>query len=156
LLRCEPTEYLDAARHQFSRLDFGILHIDCTDAELPVAQSALVMMRHVVFDQIGRASDVTDLIRLIASGIEIAMANLPIILFADRVITLTNMHRNMDLGRQAFDRRIDRLDRGGNLIFAGHREQRLVDLNIPAAGVGQQNEAEIGRLQNAIPAVAAG
>jgi hypothetical protein len=114
------------------------------------------MMRHVVFDQIGRASDVTDLIRLIASGIEIAMANLPIILFADRVITLTNMHRNMDLGRQAFDRRIDRLDRGGNLIFAGHREQRLVDLNIPAACVGQQNEAEIGRLQNAIPAVAAG
>ena len=46
----------------------------------------------------------------------------------------------MDVVGQAFDREVDRVDRRLHLVFVGHREQRLVDLDVLAAGRDQQLE----------------
>jgi hypothetical protein len=53
-------------------------------------------MRHVVFDEIGRALDAADFICLVASASEITMADLPVIFFAGQLTALTDMHRNMN------------------------------------------------------------
>ena len=61
----------------------GILNVDRTDADLLVSKQSLVVMRHVVFDQAGRALYPRNEIGLVAAGVEVAVADLAVILLAD-------------------------------------------------------------------------
>src|ERR1700681_4529123 len=53
LLGCEPFMHLNAFRDRFAAFDFGILDVHRPDAELLVADQALVVRGHVVLDEVG-------------------------------------------------------------------------------------------------------
>ena len=93
-------------------LDLRVLHVHRADAELLVAEQSFVVVRHVVLDEIGRAFDLADQVGLVAAGVEIAVADLPVVFLADGVVALADVRRDMDVVRQALDREIDRVDRG--------------------------------------------
>ena len=87
------------------------LHIDSADAELLVSEALLIVRRHVVLDQIAIALDAANEISLVAADIEVAMADLPVIIGADRVVALTDMHHDVHVLGQALDAHVDDLDR---------------------------------------------
>src|ERR671912_739111 len=81
----KPTVAADARRDRLAGLDLRVLHIHRADADLSVAQQAFVVAGHVMLDQVRRALDLTNQIGLVAPGVEVAMADLRVVLFADRV-----------------------------------------------------------------------
>ena len=93
-----------------------------------------------MLDEIGGACDPAHLVGLVAADVEIAMADLAVIFLAHGVIALADMDGDMDVVGQALDGEIDGLDPRRGLRLVGHGEQRLVDLDVPAAGVGQHPE----------------
>ena len=54
-------------------------------------------MRHVVLDEIGGAFDLADKIGLVAAGVEIAMADLPVVFLSDGVVALTDVRGHVDV-----------------------------------------------------------
>ena len=62
-----------------SGLDIGGLNVDRADTELFVAKALLVVRRHIVFDEIPVTLNFTYEIGLVAALVEIAMANLSIV-----------------------------------------------------------------------------
>ena len=87
----KPPIGFDAVSHLLSGLHVRVLHIDGADGKLLVAEQAFVVMRHVVLDEKGVAIDPADEIRLVAARIEIAVADLAVIVRTDRVIALADM-----------------------------------------------------------------
>ena len=80
--------------------DIRILHIDRPDAKLLIAKEPMKVRRHVMLDQERIAVDRGDDIRLVSAGIEIAMANLTIIIGTDGVVALADMNQDMNIVRQ--------------------------------------------------------
>jgi hypothetical protein len=150
LLGCKPWVSADSPGDRFAALDLRILHVNRADTELLVAQQSLLMWRHVVLDQIRRAIDVADKVRLVATGIEVTVANLRVVFLADRIVALADAHRDVDIIGNVLDLKIDRVDRRPYLVFIGHCEERFIDLNVLAACRNQLFEvimeqlAEIG------------
>jgi hypothetical protein len=112
LFRREPPTFLDAGNDRFSTLDPRVLHIHRTDTELLVLEQPFVMVRHIVFYQVGGTFDFADKIGLVSTGVEIAIPDLAIIFFADSVIALANVNRNMDVFGKVFDCQIDSIHGG--------------------------------------------
>ena len=137
---------LDPLRDLLAGLDIRGLHIDRADAELLVAEAAFVVRRHVVLDEEGVAIDPADQIRLVAPGVEIAVADLSIVIRAHRVVALADMDEHMDVVGQTFDRHVDDVDGGADLFVARRREIRLVDLDMLAARLGQLPEVLVQQL----------
>ena len=84
----------------FARFDIGSLNIDRADAELLVPEQALERVCPVVLDQVGVAFDLADQVGLVAARIEISMPDLPIIMRADRVVSLADVDGDMDVLRE--------------------------------------------------------
>jgi hypothetical protein len=150
LLRDQLAVSHDALRHEFAGFDFRILHIDGADAELLVAEQALIVVRHVVLDEQRRTFDSANLVGLVTAMVEIAVSDLAVIFLADRVIALANMHGHMDVRRQAFDCHVDGGNGGLDLVLLGYREKRLVDLDIPATGRRQHLEISVQQLSQIV------
>jgi hypothetical protein len=127
----------DAVRDLFSRLHVGTLHIHGTHTQLFVAEKPLVMGRHVMFDKVSVAIDLANEVRFVPPGVEIAVANLTIIIGPDCIIALAYVHHHVDVVGKSLDHRVDDLDSRADLAFTGRREVGLVDLNMLAAGRGQ-------------------
>ena len=134
LFRRQPFVLADARGNGFAAFDLGVLHVNRTDAELVISQQPFVMPRHIVFDQIRGRTDLADQIGLIAARIEIAMADLAIVVLADRVVALTDVGRGVNVPRQPLNRPVDGVDRRIDFGIVRQREQRLVDLDMPTAG----------------------
>src|SRR5215475_9344706 len=96
----------DAFGNRLATFDFGVLHVDSADAELPIAEVSFEMMSHVVLDEIGGARDLADKIGLVTADIEITMADLSVVFLADRIVALADMHRHMNLVGNAVDREV--------------------------------------------------
>jgi hypothetical protein len=56
------------------------------------------------------------------------------------------MHHDVHVLRQPFDARVDDLDRRADLLVGRWREVRLVDLKMPAPGLGELNEIRCSSL----------
>ena len=83
--------------------NIGRLNIDCADAELLLAEKGLVVRRHVVFDEITITIDLTNKICFITAMVEVAMTDLSVVIGANGVIALANMHHDVHVVREAFD-----------------------------------------------------
>jgi hypothetical protein len=108
--------------------------------------------RHVVLDQQRITSDPADQLGRVPSGIEIALGELAVVVDADGVVALADVH--LDLHGQALDCEVDRLDRGPDLVVSGDDEQRLIDLDVPASGLLEAPEVaadELGQIQHHRP-----
>ena len=55
-------------------------------------------------------------IGLVAADVEIAMPDLPVVIRADRVVALADMHEDVNVVRQSFDRDVDRIDGRSDLL----------------------------------------
>ncbi len=107
LLRGNPSLGAYPLNDRLGGFDSGILNIDGANADLLVPHQPFVMMRHIVFDETGRALNFRNQIGLIPAGVEIAMANLTVILLSDGIIALANMQRDVRLAGKPLYRRID-------------------------------------------------
>src|SRR5580658_7059688 len=125
LLRREPWVSYNAFGYDFGCLDGRSLDIDRTDAELFVPEQAFKSIRPVMLDQVGVAFDLTNQIRFIAARIEVSVPDLPIIMSADGVVSLAYMNGDMNIRGQAFNREIDRFDRGSHFIVARRGQVRF-------------------------------
>src|SRR4051812_9658187 len=95
------------------------------------------MRRHVMFDQIGIAVDPADQVCLVSAGIKITMADLAVIVSADRVISLANMDEDVHVIGQSLDRHVDDLHSGLDLLFTCSCKIRLVNLQMLASFLGE-------------------
>ena len=91
----------DAFRDLRSRLDVRCLHVDSANTELLVSEILLIMRRHVVLDEIAVALDATNKVSLVPADVEVAMANLPVIIRADRVIAAHLLAPTLEMRVQA-------------------------------------------------------
>ena len=114
----------------FARLHIGVLHIDRADAELLVSEASLVMRRHVVFDKISVAFDPTDQIGLIPPDVEIAMPDLAVIVGADRIVSLADVHHHMHVLGKSLQAHIDNIDGSADFVVRCRCEIRLVYLQM--------------------------
>ena len=121
LLRRQPTMRCYPVGNQLPALDVRGLHIDGADAELFVAEQSLIVRGHVVFDQIEVAIDLANKIGLVATGVEIAMPDLAVVIGSDRVVALANMHAHMHVVGKIFDHRIDHINGGSNFALSRRR-----------------------------------
>ncbi len=67
-------------------------------------------------------------IGLVPARIEIAMSNLPIVIGTDGIVTLADMHQDMNVVRKPFDRHVDYVDSGLNFFVirdCGNRVHRF-------------------------------
>ena len=126
---------------RLSAFDLWVLDIDGADAKLFVAEQPFVVMGHVVFDQIRRAINLADKVRLVAAAIEIAMTDLRIVFLADGVVALADVGRDVDIVGKIRDRHVDGVDSTLHFAVISHREQGLVDLDMLAAGGGEPGPA---------------
>ena len=94
------------------------LHIDSADAELFVAKKAAVVRGHIVFDEIEIAFDLADEIGLVATGIEIAVPDLPVVVWSYGIVALANMHADMHVFGNIFDHLVDHVNRSRNITLA--------------------------------------
>ena len=58
-----------------------------------------------MLDQIRVTLDLADQVGLVAAGIEISVADLPVIIGADRIVALADVHGHMDIFGKPFDAR---------------------------------------------------
>jgi hypothetical protein len=100
----------------------GGLHVNRTYAELLIPEHTVECICSVMLDQIGVAVDMANQVGLVAAGIKISMPNLPIILKANGIVSLTDMHGNMNVFRKSFDGQIYRLDRTPHFFVARRRQ----------------------------------
>src|SRR5437868_2227599 len=129
----EPSVGGYSFRDRFARFDIGILDIDRADPELLVPQQAIERISPVVLDHVGSALDLADQVCLIATGVEISMSNLPIIMRSDSVVPLAYMNGDMDVFRKSVDRLVHCLDSGSHFIIIRGCQIRLIDLDVLAA-----------------------
>src|ERR1700676_562169 len=94
LLRCEPSIRSDTIGHHFCRLDIRRLHVDRSDAKLFIAELTLIIVCHIVLDQIRIGLNLADEISLVPARVEITMSYLSVVVRADRIISLTDMHQD--------------------------------------------------------------
>ena len=87
----------DPISHLLAGFDIWRLDVDRADTELLVAKQALIMRRHVVFDQVRVAIDSTDQIRLVTPSVKIAVSDLSVIIGPNRVVALADVHEHMDV-----------------------------------------------------------
>src|SRR4051812_45836466 len=121
-------------------LDVWGLNIDRANAKLVVPQTVLVMRGHVVLYQVASAVNPAHKVGLVRAKIEIAMADLPIIIGPDRIISLAYVHGHVHIVWESLNRAIDRLDRSCDLRLACGREIRLIDLDVLASGLSKPAE----------------
>jgi len=101
---------LDALDNLFGAFDIGRLNVDRAHRELPVAEATLVVRRHIVLDEKAVAFDLADEVGLVAPVIEIAVADLTVIIGADGVVALADMNHHMHILGKILDREVDRID----------------------------------------------
>ena len=104
------------------------------------------MRRHVVLDEEAVALDGCGDVGLVAAGVEVAMADLAIVIGADGVVALADVDQDVHIVRQALDRDVDRLHRGADVLVVGDREIRLVDLDVLAPRLSQKREVRVQQL----------
>jgi hypothetical protein len=73
---------------------------------------------------------VADQVRLVATRVEIPVADLPIVMRAYRIVSLADMHGHMDIFGKVFDRKIHRLDRRNHFFVARWSQIRFVNLDV--------------------------
>jgi hypothetical protein len=136
----------DAFGYLGGGLDIRRLHIDRADPQLLVAEKAVEVVGHIVFDQIRVALDAAYEIGLVAADIEVTMADLPIVIGANRIVALTNVHRKVNIVGKPVQCEIDRIHRSAHVVIGCRRKVGLVDLNMRAAGLGQTAEIVVQQL----------
>ena len=72
----------DPIHHLLSGLDIRGLNVNGTDTKLFLAKVLFVVRRHIVFDEIAVTVNFADKIGFVAALVEIAVANLPIVIRA--------------------------------------------------------------------------
>ena len=110
---CDQDSFSNAVRDHLAALDLRILNVDRADAELFVAEAILVVMRHVVFDEVGCCVDLANQVSLVAADVEITMTDLRVVFFADGVVTLADVDGDMGVAVEVRDGEIDSIDRRG-------------------------------------------
>ena len=106
----------DPLDHLLSGLDIGGLNVNGADTKLFVAKVLLVVRRHIVFDEIAVTLNFTYEIGLVAALVEIAVADLSVVVRADGVIALADMDHHMNIIGQSLDRHVDRINRRADLL----------------------------------------
>ena len=76
------------------------------------------MRRHVVFDQVAVALDLADKVGLVSPGVEVAVPDLAVIVRSDGIVSLADMHHDMDVVWQPLDGHVDDVNRGADFAFA--------------------------------------
>src|ERR1700738_2913897 len=94
----EPSMHFDPVNHLLSGLDVWGLHVDGADAKLLVAEVLFVVRRHIVFDEIAVTIDLADKIGFVSSLVEIAVADLSIVVGPYCVIALADVNHDMNVG----------------------------------------------------------
>ena len=69
--------------------------------------SPSIVRRHVVLDEEAVAFDGCDDVGLVAAGVEVAMADLAVVIGADGVVALADVDQDVHIVRQALDRDVD-------------------------------------------------
>jgi len=95
---------------------------------------------HVVLDEQRGAFNPAHDIRLVAADVEIAVADLAVVFLAHGVIALTHVGGDVNVVRKVRNREVDRIHGRPHFVIVGHREQRLVDLDMFAARRGEHLE----------------
>src|ERR1700741_4470733 len=90
LLRLEPGVAFYPGRYLLPGFDIGCLHVHRPDGELFVTEQTLVMRHHVVLDHVNVSANLANQVRLVAPRVKIAVADLTIVVRANRVIALAN------------------------------------------------------------------
>src|SRR4029077_16698607 len=93
-----------------------------------------------MLDQIGVAFDLANQVGIVAAGIKISMPNLPVIMRSYRIVSLADMHRNMNVFGKTFDRQIYCLDGAPHFFIARRRQVWLIDLDVLTPRFGQTDE----------------
>ena len=129
--------HFDPLNHQLPGLDVWVLHVDSADTKLFVSKVLFVVRRHIVLDEIAVTLDVADKISFVAPLVEIAVADLSIVVGPYCVIALADVNHDMNVGWQSVDRHVDRIDRRADLLVTGYGEVGLVNLKMLTACFGQ-------------------
>jgi hypothetical protein len=95
LLRRQPGMCCDPVGNQLPALDIWGLDIDSAYAELFITEQILIVRGHIVFDEIKVAIDLANKIGLVATGVEITMPDLAIVIGSDCVVALANMYAHV-------------------------------------------------------------
>ena len=112
---------------------FGAWTSTAPTPSLFFTEVALIMRRHVVFDQITVAGNPAHEVGLVAPLVKITMTDLPIVVRANGLIALTYVHHDMHVIWKALDGGVDGIDGSTHFVVCRHREIRLVNLNMLAA-----------------------
>jgi len=102
----EPSMRFDPLNHLLSGLDVWGLHVDGTDAKLLVAEVLFIVRRHIVLDEIAVTLDVAYKIGFVAPLIEIAVADLSVVIGPYCVIALADVYHDMNVSWQSVDRQL--------------------------------------------------
>ena len=68
-----------------------------------------------MLDQVAVAVDLADQVGLVAPGVEIAVADLAVVVRPDRIVALADMHHHVHVLGQALDGHVDDVDRRADL-----------------------------------------
>jgi len=98
--------HFDPLNHQLPGLDVWVLHVDSADTKLFVSKVLFVVRRHIVLDEIAVTLDVADKISFVAPLVEIAVADLSIVVGPYCVIALADVNHDMNVGWQSVDRQL--------------------------------------------------
>ena len=75
------------------------------------------MWRHIMFDEIEVAVDLTDEIGLVTASVEITVTDLSVIVWSDGIVALANMHADMHVVGNILDHLIDHANCGRNVTL---------------------------------------
>ena len=96
-----------------------------------------------MLDQVGIAVDLTNQVGFIAAHIKISMPNLPIIMRAYCIVSLADMHSNMNVFGETFDGQIYCFDSAPHFFIAWRGEVWLIDLDVLTTRLGQPDEVPL-------------
>src|ERR1700730_4086027 len=132
-----PFMHFDPPNNYLPSLDVGVLHVDSADTKLLVPKVLFIVRRHIVFYEIAVTLDVANKISFVAPLVEIAVADLSIVVGPYCVIALADVNHDMNVSWQSVDRHVDRIDRRADLLVSGHGEVWLVNLKMLTARFDQ-------------------
>lgn len=107
----------DAVSNSFAGLNIRCLNVDGSNPQLSIPQVTLKVRGHIMLDQIGIAFDPANQVRLVAPFIEIAVTDLAVVIWANRIVALANMDGHMNVVGNIFDDQIDHIYRGRDFSF---------------------------------------
>ena len=152
----QPIVLGDALGNLLAGLYVGRLNVDGSYTQLPIAQEILIMRCHVVLYEVSIAFDLAHEIGLIAPDVEIAVANLTVIVGADCVITLANVDHYMHVIRQVGDSHIDDVNGDFDVAFVRRSKIWFINLEVLASRSGEcfeivmQQLPEVGHHQRKV------